>query len=181
MDTNCHTCGRRLTPRLKSLLEVSAFGRPTFSSSPVAPSHTQPGPRKLLSAAGLPAGSRFQLAAYQPNSTGIHSSANNDILEACTSIPKQSNLPQTVQKISEERRNAQVQKTQKFPKMEGDFISRVRTGRIPPYINLHFLFGITGDPLLKIYQIYSRDKETNSWNIISVSAWFRSPASFNPS
>jgi len=61
-----------------------------------------------------------------------------DVLEACNSIRKQSNLPQTVQKISEERRNAQAQKIQKFPKMEGDFISRVRTERITPYMNLHF-------------------------------------------
>jgi len=88
MQTNCHTCGRRLTPRLKSLLKVSAVGRPTFGSSPVALPHTQPGPRKPLSAAGRPAQQAF-----------IHQRTMTDILEACPCIPKQPHLPQTAQQV----------------------------------------------------------------------------------
>jgi hypothetical protein len=40
-------------------------------------------------------------------------------------------------KMSEGIRNVQAQKTQKFVKMEEDFISRERTDRISTYLNLH--------------------------------------------
>jgi len=70
----------------------------------------------------------------------IHRPTVTADLEACPCIPKQQHLPQTAQqaKKSEEMRNVQVQKTQKFPRMERDLISRARTDRIPPYMNLHF-------------------------------------------
>jgi hypothetical protein len=111
----------------------------------------------------------LEFEAFPPTSTGIHSSANNDVLEACPCFPKQSHLPETAQQV---KNYLKKEETLRYRKNRNSLKWKGTWFRGRELTEFHLIWICTfnvwdnGQSTFNKYNIFiHRDKETNSWLI----------------